>query len=138
MSRAARLMLGTTLVTVPTIVYGGVVILGILTSGVAGLAPGVELSPVQLALYRAGHAHAGVLLILSLFVQVAVDHVSLPVAAAWGARIAAPLAAVVVSGGFFGLAHVPALRWLLYAGAALVALTTLTVGVGLLRSVRRV
>jgi hypothetical protein len=48
-------------------------------------------------------------------------------------RIAAPAAAVLVSAGFFGVAHMPALRAVLYTGALLLAATTLAVGIGLLR-----
>lgn len=123
MSVATRLMLGLSLVTVPTVVFGGLAVLGVVTSGTAGLAFDVQLTPVQVSLYRAGHAHAGVLLILSLVLQIALDHARLPAGLAWAARIAAPLAAIVVSGGFFALAHLPPLRVVLYAGAALVAFT---------------
>jgi hypothetical protein len=49
-------------------------------------------------------------------------------------RLAALAAALLVSGGFFVIAHVPSMRGLLYVGAALVVLTTLTVGIGLLRA----
>jgi hypothetical protein len=137
MSSAARLMTGITLLTVPTIMFGGLTVLGVLTSGAAGIPGGPELTAVQYALYRAGHAHAGVLLVLSIVLQVLLDHARLPVAVSWSARGAAPLAAILVSGGFFGIAYVPALRAVLYAGAALVAYATLTAGVGLLRSLRR-
>lgn len=136
MSFAARLMAGATLVTVPTIVYGGLVVLGIVTGGVAGLNPGIALTPVQVSLYRAGHAHAGVLVILSLVIQVLLDHARLGSGIAWAARVAAPLAAIVVSGGFFTLAHAPHLRAVLYGGAALLSLATLTTGIGLLLSLR--
>jgi hypothetical protein len=134
MSSAARLMMGITLLTVPTIVYGGLTVLGVVTSGAAGMSPGIALSPSQVTLYRAGHAHAGVLVILSLVLQLALDHAALPRWTTWSARVAAPLAAALVSGGFFGLAHLPALRALLYAGAALLVFATLTSGIGLLRS----
>lgn len=134
LSRPARLMIGLTLLTVPTAVYGGLTVLGIVTSGVAG-APGPrELTALQTTLYRAGHAHAGVLIVLSLLLQVFLDHVRLSDGVAWSVRVAAPAAAIFVSGGFFGLAHAPALRGLLYAGAALVAYSTVVAGVGLLRS----
>jgi hypothetical protein len=136
MSLAARLMAGATLVTVPTIVYGGLVVLGVVTGGGAGFQPGVSLTPLQVTLYRAGHAHAGVLVILSLVVQVLLDQAALPPALAWAARVAAPLAAIFVSGGFFGLAHAPGLRALLYIGATLVVLVPLTTGIGLLLSLR--
>jgi hypothetical protein len=129
-------MTGATLVTVPTIVYGGLVVLGVLTGGAAGMHPGITLTPLQVSLYRAGHAHAGVLVILSLVIQVLIDHARLGAGLAWTVRVAAPLAAVLVSGGFFALAHLPQLRAVLYAGATLVALATLTTGVGLLLSLR--
>ena len=95
--------------------------MGVLTSGTAGTSGGPELSGIQYALFRASHAHAGVLVVLSLIVQVLLDEARLPVGVVWSARVAAPLAAICVSGGFFGLAYNPALRGLLYAGALLVA-----------------
>ena len=39
LSREARLVAGVTLLSVPTIMYGGVTLLGILTRGMAGMAP---------------------------------------------------------------------------------------------------
>jgi hypothetical protein len=134
MSRDARLMVGITLLVVPTIAFGGLTVLHVLTSGVAGTPGPPALSPLQLALYRAGHAHAGVLVILSLVLQVVLDHARLSPGVAWSVRVAAPAAAVLVSGGFFGLAHAPALRFVLYAGAALVVFSTVAAGVGLLRA----
>lgn len=134
MSPAARLMIGVTLLTVPTIVYGGLTVLGVLTRGAAGVPAPQGLTDFQTTLYRAGHAHAGVLVILSLVLQVVLDHARLPAGLAWSVRICAPAAAILVSGGFFGLAHAPALRVLLYLGAALVAWSTLAGGIGLLRS----
>jgi hypothetical protein len=137
MSPAARLMIGVTLLTVPAIVYGGLTVLGVLTGGEAGAPAPPDLTPLQTALYRAGHAHAGVLVILSLVLQVSLDHVRLPGRVTWSVRIAAPAAALFVSGGFFAFAHAPALRALLYAGAVLVAYATIATGAGLLRSLRR-
>jgi hypothetical protein len=136
MSFAARLVAGATLVTVPTIVYGGLIVLGVVTGGTAGIHPAISLTPVQVSLYRAGHAHAGVLVILSLVVQVLLDHARLGPGVRWAVRVVAPLAAIVVSGGFFALAHAPQLRGILYTGAALVALATFATGIGLLRSLR--
>jgi hypothetical protein len=134
MSPDTRLMCGLTLILVPGIVYGGLTILGVVTNGRFGT-PGPEnLSPSQVGLYRAGHAHAGVLMLLALFLQVAVDYALLPHALVWPVRLAAIAAALLVSGGFFAIAHWPALRILLYAGVSLVIGATLTVGIGLLRA----
>jgi hypothetical protein len=77
-------------------------------------------------------------LILSLVIQVLLDHATLTSGLKWFARVSAPLAAVTISGGFFGLAFIPAFRWLLYLGAAGMALAVLATGVGLLRKPTRV
>jgi len=125
-------MLGLSLIAVPTVLYGGLTLLGILSGGAFGTPAPRGLSPVQQAFYRAGHAHAGVLLILSLILQMLVDQVDLGWME-WPVRIGAPAAAILVSAGFFGAAHLPALIFVLYTGAALVAGTTLTVGIALVR-----
>jgi hypothetical protein len=117
LSREARLVAGLTLLAVPTIVYGGVTLLGILTQGTAGIAPGnLALDERQWALFRAGHAHAGVWVVLSLVIQVLLDSATLSPKLTWLARIAAPLAAVAISGGFFGLAYNPSFKSLLTRG----------------------
>jgi hypothetical protein len=131
MSRETEIMLGLSLVLVPTIIFGGLTVLGVVSGGAYGTPGPKNLNPAQQAFYRAGHAHAGVLLILSLILQILIDNAHLGVLS-WPARVAAPGAALLVSGGFFGVAHLPALRAMLYAGAALLAATTLAVGVGLL------
>ena len=135
LSRQTKLVSGVLLLVVPTIMYGGITLLGLVTQGTAGLPPGgVELNDTQSALWRAGHAHAGVWLLLSLIIQVLVDGARLSPAMAWIARISAPVAAVAVSGGFFGLAFFPAFRWLLYLGGLCLIVSVVLTGVGLLRN----
>src|SRR5262249_26879213 len=92
-------------------------ILGVITIRLMGSPGPTNLSPTQVAFYRTGHAHAGVLTLLALLRQIAVDY-----------------AAVLVPGGFFAVAHRRSLCMILYTGAVLVAATNLTVGVGLIRS----
>ena len=133
MSGDTRLMLGITLVLVPTIVYGGLTVLNIVSAGAYGAA-GPSISPEQATFYRAGHAHDGVLLILSLILQMLIDYARIPLSLVWPARIAAPLAALLVSAGFFGTAHMGALRIVLYLGAAILMAVTVLVGIGLLRT----
>jgi hypothetical protein len=133
MHHETRLFLGISLLTVPTVVYGGLTLLGVVTGGVAGLPGPPDLSAAQVAFYRAGHAHAGVLLLLSLLLQIAVEHATLSSHVRLAVRIAAPAAAVVLSAGFFGLAHAPALKLLVYLGALLVVFATVATGVGLVR-----
>ena len=134
MTRDTRLMWGISLVTVPTIVFGGLTRLGSVSGGRYGLPGPTDLSPAQITFYRAGHAHAGVLMILSLLLQLGIDHAKIARGLVWPLRIAAPAGAILVSGGFFGAAHVAAIGALLYLGAALVIGVTLAVGVGLIRA----
>ncbi len=130
MSPMARLFSGITLITVPTIVYGGLTVLNVVSRGRFGSgAP--PLTAEQANWFRAGHAHAGVLVMLSLILQQLLDHTSLPEGLVTALRVAAPLAAICVSGGFFGVAFLPALRGLLYLGATLVGGVTLATGIGL-------
>jgi hypothetical protein len=137
LSREAKLVSGITLLAVPTIMYGGITLLGILTQGVAGSGPaGLDLNETQWSLWRAGHAHAGVWVILSLVMQVLIDSARLSSAMMWLARITAPVGAVAVSGGFFGLAFFPAFRWLLYLGAVSLLVALVVTGFGLLRNLR--
>ena len=132
MSPDARLMCGISLILVPTIVYGGLTVLGVISNGAFGTPGPKNLTPSQMAFYRAGHAHAGVLTLLALFLQIGVDSAAIPQMLVWPVRIGAVAAALFVSGGFFGVAHTRALRGLLYTGAVLVAATTLIVGIGLI------
>jgi hypothetical protein len=137
LSREAKLVSGIILLAVPTIMYGGITLLGILTQGIAGLAPGhLTLDATQWALWRAGHAHAGVWTLLSLVMQVLIDSTRLSPPMMWLARISAPVAGVTVSGGFFGLAFFPQFRWLLYFGGFSLFVALLLTGVGLLRNLR--
>lgn len=133
LSRAARTMTGLTVLLVPTIMYGGIFLLGVLTHGAAGLHTSATPNDTQWALMRAGHAHAGILIVLSLVIQILLDSAVLADALKWLARLAAPLAAICVSGGFFGLANSSDFRWLLYTGGGLLILTLLLTGIGLLR-----
>lgn len=134
LSRESKLVSGIILLVVPTIMYGGITLLGMLTKGIAGLDPEITLNETQIALFRAGHAHAGVWVILSLVLQVLIDSAKLSRSMMWFARLSAPVAAVTVSGGFFGLAFSPEFRWLLYFGGLSLFIALLLTGVGLLRN----
>ena len=137
LSYEAKLVSGITLLVIPTVMYGGLALLGILTHGSVGSAPGsLTLNETQWALWRAGHAHAGVWVILSLVIQALLDSAKLSSALRWLARVTAPLAAVAVSAGFFGLAFIPAFRWLLYLGGVSLLAAVIVTGVGLLRNLR--
>jgi hypothetical protein len=135
LSRDAKIFAGIILLVVPTVQYGGLAILGMLTHGAAGTG-GAEagLNTEQLALFRAGHAHAGVWLILSLVMQVLLDATKLSSSGKSVARIAAPVGTLALSGGFFGLAFRGEFRFLLYFGALAMFCSLILTGVGLLRN----
>ena len=134
MSPDTRLMVGFSLILIPAIVYGGLTVLGVVTNRLMGSPGPTNLSAAQIAFYRAGHAHAGVLTLLAMLLQIAVDYAAIPRFLVWPVRVAAIAASILISGGFFAVAHRRSLRIILYTGAVLVAATTLTVGVGLIRS----
>src|SRR5215472_8854389 len=105
MTRNAKLMSGITLLIVPTIMYGGWTLLGVLTHAmVGGKVGGLHLDETQWALWRAGHAHAGVWTLLSLVLQILLDSARLPAQLTWIARINAPIPAVELSEAFFSIA----------------------------------
>ena len=71
--------------------------------------------------------------ILALVVQVLLDSANLPLGVKWIPRVTAPLSPILLSAGFFGIAHFSSLGVLLWAGASCVVLTVLISGIGLLR-----
>lgn len=64
---------GILLVVIPSVMYGGLTLLGSVTSNV----PGYNDNPLRHDLWRAGHAHAGVYLVLSLVMLRYVDEAAL-------------------------------------------------------------
>ena len=138
MTRESRRLAGILLVVLPTVMYGGVTLLMMLTGD-----PRYMANPLRQNLWRAGHAHAGVLLVLALVGLRYVDEANL--SGRWKpiARSFIPLAAVLMPAGFFLSMASPAatapnsLIALTYVGAAVLAIGVVTLGVGLLRPERR-
>jgi len=97
MTREARLISRIILITVPTIQYGGYFLL---TSLMNKNSAYLE-NPLRQNFFRAGHAHAGVIVLLSLLCQMLADSATLPISLLWSARIAVPFAAVLILAGFF-------------------------------------
>ncbi len=124
---------GVLLVLLPTVIFGGVSILTLLIRD-----PRYRQNPLRQQLWRAGHAHAGVLLVLSLVALLYLDQTSL--SGSWKAfvRAAIPGSAILLPAAFFLSVLKPdaqkpnALINLAYLGAALLAAGLLTLGIGLL------
>src|SRR4030088_1108504 len=123
MSREARLMCGIILITVPTIQYGGYFLLTSLVNKTSGYMD----NPLRQNFFRAGHAHAGVIVLLSLICQVLADAATLPDWLLWLVGMGVPAAAILVPLGFFLSMPSPDAAApnravsLIYIGAALLA-----------------
>ncbi|GAA3539652.1 hypothetical protein GCM10022222_24040 [Amycolatopsis ultiminotia] len=81
------------LVSLPTVMYGGYALGGVLRRQ--------QLSEKQRGLFRAGHAHAGVLLVLVLAAMQALDHGGLSDTARWLVCFLLLFGVLAQSGGFF-------------------------------------
>jgi len=136
MTREARTMAGIILLTVPTIQYGGYFLLTSLRDRNSHYMD----NALRQSFFRAGHAHAGVFVILSLVCQLLADAAVLPTPWMWVARIGVPAAAILIPMGFFLSMTSPTatqangLITLIYVGAVALAASVLTLGVGLLRT----
>jgi hypothetical protein len=139
MSRESRMSAGILLVVLPTVMYGGLSLLSFLTRNV----PGYADNPLRHDLWRAGHAHAGVYLVLSLVMLRYVDEAVLSPFWKWIARAGAPIAAILIPAAFFLSVASPTatqpngLMNLAYVGALFLAAAVLSLGVGLIRAARR-
>ena len=131
LSESSSTTAGILLLAIVTIQYGGTFMLRVVSGGV----PATEF---QKSFFRAGHAHAGVLVILGLVGTLLVDATRLDGLAEVVARDGVPLGAILMSAGFFLSAigrdrqrpnRLIALLWL---GALSVAAGVVTLGIGLL------
>ena len=98
----------------------------------------LQRTPFQMAFARAGHAHAGVLVTLSLVVQLFADATALSEPWSLLARSGIPAAAILMPVGFFaassgaGRTSPSRLVAIVYVGAVFLALGAITLGIGLL------
>jgi hypothetical protein len=131
LSDASRVLAGILCLSLVTVESGGLLMFRI----VRGQQPA---TPIQQAFFRAGHAHAGVYLILGLVAQVLVDATTLSGLAEWVARAFIPIAALLLPGGFFlsvikpGATEANRLVALVPAGGVVLAIGLATLGIGLL------
>jgi hypothetical protein len=131
LSDSSRIIAGIMLISIITIEFGG----WYLTRVVRGLVP---LTDFQKSFARAGHAHAGVLVTLGLVGLILVDATALTGFWAWVGRLGIPIAAILMPAGFFASSGGKDVQqpnraiWVLWAGAAALAIGSLTLGIGLL------
>lgn len=90
-------------------------------------------------MFRAGHAHAGVLVILPLVAPLLTGHAWLSPSLLLCIRIAFTAAALAISGGFasaagYEITQLISLIAILCAGIGVLVFAVVTLGIGLLRS----
>jgi hypothetical protein len=127
----ARITAGIVMLTIVGIESGGLFLLRTARSN-----PG--FTDFQRSFFRAGHAHAGVLVILGLLCLVLTGATGLTGFWAWLAGTGVLIAAILMSAGFFfsamGTGRTTPNRFigLIFAGAASLAAGVVTLGFGLL------
>lgn len=128
---------GILLTVFPTVVFGGASLLWHWITRRTGYYE----NPLRQRLWRAGHAHAGVLLLLSVISLILVDHAQLGRGWQQLVRTSIPAAAILVPAAFFLSVVRPDVQRpnrlinLAYLGGLSAAAGTLTLGIGLLRVV---
>lgn len=131
LSDASRTTAGILLLALVTVETGGMYLLKI----VRGAA---DVTPFQEKFARAGHAHAGVLLLLALLCQILADSTTQTGVLNWLSRSGVAASALLMPGGFFfssmgsGRTKPNKLIVLVFAGAALLAISLISLGIGLL------
>lgn len=132
-SSDARVMIGLMLLAITTIEFGGYFLLSELRRSSGN----VITSDVMGSYFRAGHAHAGVLVTLGLIGQLLIDVASLASGLDWAVRIGFFVAPMLVSAGFFLGAPTEGRTprrpiVLVYAGALMLAACLIVLGLALL------
>jgi hypothetical protein len=134
MSDASKQLAGILFVLVPTVEFGGWSLLRMIARRI----PGYLDNPVRQNLFRAGHAHAGVLLLLALTGILYVDQSDLSGGVKPLVRTGLALAPILMPAGFFLSVLRPAadrpnrLIVLVYLGALSLAVSAVTLGLSLL------
>jgi hypothetical protein len=127
---------GVLLIVFPTVVFGGA---SLLWHWITARTAYYD-HPLRRSLWRAGHAHAGVLLILSLVALTLVDRTDLSDTWANVVRFAFPAAAILLPIAYFLSIVRPdadrpnRLVNLAYLGGVVLTVGMLTLGIGLLRA----
>lgn len=131
MSDETRILAGILLLSLVTVETGGLYLMKLWRSSEG-------VTDFQIGFARAGHAHAGVLLVLSLTALLYADTAGLSGAWNWIARSGVPAAAILMPAGFFaasaGRGRTTPNKFVavVLAGAVVLALGLGSLGIGLL------
>jgi len=131
LSSESRQLAGILLLALVTVETGGIYMVKLVRGAAAA-------TPFQISFARAGHAHAGVLLILALLCQVLADSTAQAGFLDWLSRSGVAVAALLMPAGFFfssmgsGREKPNGLITLVFLGAVVLAAGLISLGVGLL------
>jgi hypothetical protein len=134
MATGSRIMAAILLIAVPTVEFGGLALLAMLTRRM----PGYLDNPLRQNMFRAGHAHAGVWIVFALVALLWVDQIDLGEPLKWVIRVAFAAAPILMPLGFFLSVTRPdaqrpnAVITLVYLGGLSLAIGAVTLGIGLL------
>lgn len=135
MTDKSRKLAGILLIILPTVAFGGTSLLSLLLDPHSGYME----NPLRQDLWRAGHAHAGVMLILALIVLRYIDEAVLSNGWKTVARNGAPIAAILLPIAFFFSVLKPdatrpnAMIYLAYLAFVVLSISLIALGIGLLR-----
>jgi hypothetical protein len=124
---------GILLITVPAVAFGGATLLRLIWRG----EPGYLDNPVRQNLWRAGHAHAGVLVLLALVGMLYIDRAGLSGGLTLLVRLLLVLPPILMPLGFFlsvaspKAEHPNGLIYLVPLGGALLSAGAIILGIGL-------
>ena len=131
MSDESRILAGVLLLSLVTVETGGLYLVHLWKNSEG-------VTAFQIGFARAGHAHAGVLLILGLLCQVFADQSEQSGFLDLLSRSGVPAAALLMPGGFFaasagkGLEKPNRFIWMVFAGGVVLAAGLTSLGIGLL------
>ena len=131
LSSESRQLAGILLLALVTVETGGIYMVKLVRGAAAA-------TPFQISFARAGHAHAGVLLILALLCQVLADSTAQSGFLDWLSRSGVAVAALLMPAGFLfssmgsGREKPNGLITLVFLGAVVLAAGLISLGVGLL------
>lgn len=134
MTDAARWMIALAFISLPTIAFGGYFLLSILRRQIGT----DKVTAEQRDYFRAGHAHAGVLVTIAIIGQLILDQSRFGETLTWILRFGLFLSPLLISGGFFGGAprksggpNTPLIK-MVPAGALIFGISTIGVGLSLI------
>jgi hypothetical protein len=135
-SSASQRVAAILLIAVPTVEFGGLALLRMLTKR----DPGYLDNPLRQNMFRAGHAHAGVWIIFALVAMLYVDQADLSDGLKTVVRSTFAAAPILMPIGFFLSVVSPRAErpngflFFVYLGGLFLAVGSVTLGVGVLRA----